>query len=56
MDFWASLDHKLHYKKEYPNQQEVERRLKRCAEIISDLDDEMQSIESGIEDYYYPGK
>lgn len=43
MDFWASLDHKLHYKKEYPNQQEVEKRLKRCAEIISDLDDEMQS-------------
>lgn len=49
MDFWASLDHKLHYKKEYANQQEVEMRLKRCAEIISDLDDEMQSIQSSIE-------
>ncbi len=49
MDFWASLDHKLRYKKEYPNQHEVEMRLKKCAEIISALDDEMQSIRSSID-------
>lgn len=49
MDFWASLDHKLRYKKEYANQHEVEMRLKKCAEIISALDDEMQSIRSSID-------
>lgn len=49
MDFWASLDHKLHYKKEYKNQQAVEERLKKCAEIISALDDEMQDIRSDID-------
>lgn len=34
MDFWASLDHKLHYKKEYEKHQLVETRLKKCAETI----------------------
>lgn len=49
MDFWASLDHKLHYKKEYANQEEVEERLRKCAEVISALDDEMQNIRSMID-------
>lgn len=49
MDFWASLDHKLHYKKEYANQEEVEERLRKCADVISALDDEMQSIRSMID-------
>lgn len=46
MDFWASLEHKMRYKKDLENKDiaEVHRRLKVCAEISAGLDDEMQEI------------
>ncbi|MDO4765837.1 MAG: GTP pyrophosphokinase family protein [Eubacteriales bacterium] len=49
MDFWASLDHKLHYKKDLPNAEEISKELKECAEIITALDERMEIIRNRIE-------
>lgn len=49
MDFWASVDHKLKYKKEIKNPQEIAERLKRCAELLNGMDDEMESIRENID-------
>lgn len=49
MDFWASLDHKLHYKKDLPNAEEISMELKECAEIITALDERMEKIRNRIE-------
>jgi len=47
MDFWASLEHKVKYKKELGgNEEEITRELKECAEIISSLDLRMQKIKN----------
>lgn len=44
MDFWASVDHKLKYKKEIDHPEEVVERLKRCADNLAAMDDEMEEI------------
>lgn len=46
MDFWASLEHKLKYKKELPAEisDRLVDELTRCANISADLDMKMQSI------------
>ena len=51
MDFWASLDHKLRYKKNIDPtiQKELSERLFRCAEESARLDYEMQAIRRGME-------
>ena len=49
MDFWASVDHKLRYKKNVDNEEMIVERLKKCASVISGLDDEMQEIRNMIE-------
>lgn len=52
MDFWASLEHKVRYKKEEtPNHAEVSRELKDCADEINKLDVKMQDIRRKIEFY-----
>lgn len=49
MDFWASLEHKLKYKKVIKSDvNEISRELKECAEEISRLDDKMQEIHRKI--------
>ena len=49
MDFWASLEHKLKYKKDIKSDvNEISRELKECAEEISRLDMKMQSIHRKI--------
>lgn len=50
MDFWASVDHKLRYKKDLENETEIMEKLRRCADVISDLDNEMQRIRNMIEE------
>lgn len=45
MDFWASLEHKVKYKKNVENPEEVARELKECADIITSVDYKMQEIE-----------
>jgi putative GTP pyrophosphokinase len=49
MDFWASLEHKVRYKKNIPNVNDVENRLKWCAEESAKLDYEMQAINKDLE-------
>lgn len=44
MDFWASLEHKMRYKKDIKNIEEIEKELKECADIISITDEKMQNI------------
>lgn len=50
MDFWASLDHKLRYKKNISPAEaaEISESLKRCAEKIADLDCQMEEIKNRI--------
>ena len=52
MDFWASLEHKLRYKKNLSGEKEkeIERRLLLCAEISAKLDNQMQKVKEIIED------
>ncbi len=50
MDFWASLDHQLKYKKSLIDENgEISRELKMCAEVISDTDQKMLEIRKRIE-------
>ena len=50
MDFWASLEHKLKYKKDIPGDiDDISRRLKECSDEISPLDLKMQEIHKQIE-------
>lgn len=53
MDFWASLEHKLKYKKDINDTDEIERQLKACADSIEALDYQMQEIRDRID---CPGK
>ena len=49
MDFCASLEHKMKYKKNIKNADLIVERLYRCAETIEEIDQEMQSIRNLIE-------
>ncbi len=52
MDFWASLEHKVKYKKTLgANAEEISAELKMCAEEISNLDIKMQDIHRKISFY-----
>ena len=51
MDYWASLDHQLRYKKDDLDEQiriEMEKKLKHCADVISETDMEMLDIRKNI--------
>lgn len=49
MDFWASLDHQLKYKKEVINEAEISEELRKCAEVIAQTDQKMYEIRQQIE-------
>ena len=49
MDFWASLEHKLKYKKNIENAEEISKELQRCAEASSQLDLRMPALRDRIE-------
>ena len=49
MDFWASLEHQLKYKKEIPRQDEIVTELKACADAITAAENHMLSIRQEIE-------
>lgn len=49
MDFWASLEHKIRYKKDIHNVEEIVEQLQNCAETIDMLDHEMQNIRDKID-------
>lgn len=48
MDWWASLEHKIRYKKEVEIPSGVATELKECAEAAAILDNRMQSIQKHI--------
>ena len=49
MDFWASLEHQLHYKTDFDGKDELVDELRKCAETISRTDSEMMQIRSKME-------
>ena len=44
MDFWASLEHQIKYKKKVEHAEKVIARLKECADEIAHIDETMQEI------------
>lgn len=50
MDSWASLEHKMKYKKNIPEEkvEEISKKLKYCADISAELDAQMQGIKEDI--------
>lgn len=48
MDFWASLEHKIYYKFEGNAPEHISRELKECADMVSELDDKMLSLNEAI--------
>lgn len=49
MDFWATLEHDLRYKKDLPLVQEIQDELHECAEAIAMTDNKMMEIRDKIE-------
>lgn len=48
MDFWASLEHKMRYKKDIENAEDIAQELKLCSEAINAIDYRMQDIRNRI--------
>lgn len=49
MDFWASLEHKIHYKFEGNAPGHIQEELIECAHMVSDLDAKMLSLNEEIQ-------
>ncbi len=49
MDFWASLEHKIHYKFEGNVPEYIKAELIECAEMVSDLDGKMMSLNEEVQ-------
>ena len=43
-NFWASLEHQMHYKKDAPFTEEMEQELLACAEMSAALDERMDAL------------
>lgn len=50
MDFWASLEHQVKYKKGLEDTKEIELELKQCADTIANTDLQMMNIRNRLED------
>lgn len=48
MEFWATLEHKMKYKKKINNEMEITSKLEQCAKQVLLLDDFMQKINEDI--------
>ncbi len=48
MDFWASLEHQVRYKKDIENPEAIEKQLKECADVINASDYKMMDIAKQI--------
>ncbi|MDE5747068.1 MAG: GTP pyrophosphokinase family protein [Acetatifactor sp.] len=48
MDFWASLEHKIHYKFEGDAPEHIKSELVECAKMVSDLDSRMLALNEEI--------
>lgn len=52
MDFWASLEHKIHYKFEGNAPDHIRDELVECARLVSDLDDRMLSLNEQVQRFH----
>ncbi len=50
-DFWATLEHKMHYKFEGDGPDYISKELRECAEFVSDLDAKMEQLNIEIQKY-----
>ena len=50
MDFWASLEHQLRYKKDFDFTEEMGKELFHCAEMSAQLDEKMDVLRSHVEE------
>lgn len=50
MDCWASLEHKIRYKKELPDVDAIAAELKACADISAELDARMDAVRKRVEE------
>jgi putative GTP pyrophosphokinase len=50
MDFWASLEHQLHYKTDFDGKDVLVDELRRCADTISKTDNDMMAIRTRMEE------
>ena len=48
MDFWATLDHDMQYKKQVEDSEEIMRELRECADIIHQTDEKMMRLRERI--------
>lgn len=51
MDFWASLEHKIHYKFEGNAPEHIKTELVECARMVSDLDARMLSLNDEVQTF-----
>ncbi len=49
MDFWASLEHKIHYKFEGNAPEHIKNELVDCAKMVSALDAKMLSLNEEVQ-------
>lgn len=49
MDFWASLEHQLRYKKDFVFTEEMAKDLQNCAELSAVLDSRMDNLRKGVQ-------
>ena len=54
MDFWASLEHGMKYKKDMPRAGELIKELKDCADVIAKTDLQMQDINERLKSLSHP--
>ena len=50
MDFWASLEHQLRYKKDTPFTEDMRKELKFCAELSAELDRRMDALRELVQE------
>ncbi len=50
-DFWATLEHKIHYKFEGDGPDYISQELRNCAKYIADLDKRMEELNNEIQKY-----
>ena len=48
MDFWATLDHDMQYKKQVEDSEAIMRELRECADVIHQTDEKMMRLRERI--------
>ena len=51
MDFWATLEHKMHYKFEGDGPDYITKELRECARYVAELDQRMEELNNEIQKY-----